>query len=217
MVALPGIYRDMKGQCWFTPLFHISCCGFAISLYFSLALFLFPNIVTLTGGGREARRVGRVRPQQSEAQVGQSRTEKHRAGDALKLTALATENNAAVHAVRSKEDRAQKGRQCQNNPCVDGTGNSSKSLRGGKVLKEPDPKTWSDLMMPEEDLGSLKESPAASSHSPAVGAPGSPHGSKKGNIGSRSQVWWSQDLMLMIQMWQLLLLDKTLVNTLEWM
>lgn len=154
-----------------------------ITLY-SVAVSLFLNNVTLTGGGREARCVGRVRPEQTETQISQPRTEKARAGDEL--------SSPSSRAVSSRRDRAQKSRHSQINTCVNGVmGKSSKSMRGGKALKgEPvgSTKAWSDLMTPEkEDLGCLRNSPAARTHEPAVGNPGSPHGSRKGNMGVTRQ------------------------------
>lgn len=154
-----------------------------ITLY-SVAVSLYPNNVTLTGGGRDARCVGRVRPQQNETQISQPRSEKPRAGDELRCP--------SSRAVSSRKDRAQTNHLYQINTCVNGaTGKSSKSMRGGKALKEEpvgSTKTWSDLMTPEkEDLGCLRSSPGARTHSPAVGNPGSPHGSRKGNMGSTRQ------------------------------
>lgn len=126
---------------------------------------------TVTGGGKQARCVGRVRPEQSETQISQLRTEKPRAAD---------------ERSSSRRDRAQKSRQSQINTCLSGVTGKSKSMRVGKALKEEpvgSAKAWSDLMTPEkEGLGCLQSSPAARTHSPAVGNPGSPHGSRKGNM-----------------------------------
>lgn len=136
--------------------------------------------MTLTGGGREARCVGRVRPQQ----IGKPRTEKPRAGDEL--------SSPSSRAVSSRKDRAQKSRQYQINTCGNGVmGKASKSTRVGKALKEEpvgSSKAWSELMTPEkEDLGCLRSSPAARIDSPAMGNPGSPHSSRKGNLESTRQ------------------------------
>lgn len=145
-----------------------------IPLYF-LAVSLFPNNATLTGGGREARCAGRVRCQQSETQISQQRT-----GDELKLTTLAAESSRALQA-----DRARKNCRYWNNTCGNRvTANPSESLRGEKAPKEEpvhSKQTWSDLMTPEQDdLGWLQKPPGARSHSPAVGDPGS----KTGNMWS---------------------------------
>lgn len=179
--ALQCFERDIKvSYSWPGATFHlffkkekfaISSCVFLchITLY-PVAVFLFPNNVTPTGGGRETRSVGRVRPLQGETQISQPRTEKPRAGDEL-----------------SRAVSSRKIHQYQTGNCVNGAvGNSSTSMRGGKALKEEPgghTKAWSDLMTPDqEELGCLRSSPAATTPSQAVGEPGSPRCCRKGHI-----------------------------------
>ncbi|TNN01431.1 hypothetical protein fugu_010813 [Takifugu bimaculatus] len=117
-----------------------------------------------TGGGQEARCVGRASRQ---IQISRQRTGRTRAGDEPQLAAPAAEISRAAQA--GKKNR-------QDNICVNGmTGRLSMSTRGGKALKEerfPSTMTWSDLMTPgEDDLGWLHKAPR-----PAVGGPESKRG-----------------------------------------
>ncbi|XP_056905680.1 Fanconi anemia group J protein isoform X1 [Takifugu flavidus] len=119
-----------------------------------------------TGGGREARCVGRASRQ---IQISRQRTGRTRAGDEPQLAAPAAEISRAAQA--GKKNR-------QDNICVNGmTGRLSMSTRGGKALKEerfPSTMTWSDLMTPgEDDLGWLHKAPR-----PAVGGPESKRGNR---------------------------------------
>lgn len=143
--------------------------------FYSVAVSLFPNNVTLTGGGREARCVGRVGPQLSETQIGKPRTEEPRAGDEL---------SSPRSRVISRKDRP-KDAGVGSIPVL--TPDQYLGIRGGKAfIEEPvgSTKAWSDLRTPEkEDLGCLRSSPAARAHSPAEGTPGSLHGNREGNMG----------------------------------